>query len=392
MTPTITTAERRHRLALRHHLTPAGRAPQVEKVAEAQVGLHSSDPATVYLSAWARMAEPSIEAVAHSLYTTRTLVRVLGMRRTMFVVPTDLAPLLHHGCSAPLAKRERTKLVKMLEDQDVAQNGDGWLDDVQQRTLAALMRRGQAVARELSTDVPALKQKLRFGGEAKWAGEMGISTRVLFLLATEGKIVRARPRGSWLSSQYRWAPMEAWLGQAMPDVDPSEARRDLAGRWLAGYGPGTFNDLKWWTGWTVRQTREALAANRAVEVALDEGTGWVLPGDVGGTAAPEPWVALLPGLDPTPMGWKERGWYFGSHEARLFDRNGNAGPTMWADGRVVGAWGQRPSGEIVTALVEQLSAPHNALLHEEVSRLEGILNGTVVTPRFRTPVERELAG
>ena len=67
-----------------------------------------------------------------------------------------------------------------------------------------------------------------------------------------------------------------------------------------------------------------------------------------------PWVALLPALDPTTMGWQARDWYLGSHKAQLFDRNGNAGPTIWLDGRIVGGWAIRDAGEVVTGLLEDV--------------------------------------
>ena len=50
----IDVAERRARLALRHHL--ARPATAVEPVAASLVGLHSSDPATVYPAARSRVA------------------------------------------------------------------------------------------------------------------------------------------------------------------------------------------------------------------------------------------------------------------------------------------------------------------------------------------------
>ena len=37
-------------------------------------------------------------------------------------------------------------------------------------------------------------------------------------------------------------------------------------------------------------------------------------------------VALLPALDPTPMGYVERDWFLGPHAPALFDRSGNIGP------------------------------------------------------------------
>src|SRR5262249_8620191 len=81
------------------------------------------------------------------------------------------------------------------------------------------------------------------------------------------------------------------------------ARAELVRRWLQAFGPGTLADLRWWTGWTAGEVRQALAAVRAVEVELDGGTAFLLPQDVEPVPAPEPWVALLPALDPTVMAW-----------------------------------------------------------------------------------------
>jgi hypothetical protein len=93
-------------------------------------------------------------------------------------------------------------------------------------------------------------------------------------------------------------------------------------------------------------------------------------------------VALLPSLDPTTMGWKRREWYLDAKCADVFDRNGNAGATVWADGRVVGAWAQRPDGEIRTHLFFRLGRAHQRLLEERVSSLRQLLGGTRFTPRF----------
>ena len=106
--------------------------------------------------------------------------------------------------------------------------------------------------------------------------------------------------------------------------------------------------------------------------------------------APEPWVALLPALDPTPMGWAQRDWYLGPHRPILFDRNGNVGPTVWVDGRIVGGWAQRGSGEVVHRLLEDVGREAADRVAAAAAELSGWIGPVRVTPRFRTPLEQEL--
>ena len=382
--------ERRARLATRHHL--ARPESGVVTVAGDLVGLHSSDTPSVYLSARARLRHFTVADMEEALYEKRTLVRMLGMRRTMFVVPVDLAAVMDAACTQALAPAERRRLVRMLEDQGIAADGTRWLAQVSEVTLAAMAARGEATAAELTDDVPELGRKLSFGEGKRWAGTVGVSTRVLFLLATEGRVVRGRPLGSWLSRQYRWSPTASWLEGGLPDMDATAARRELLERWLRTFGPGTLTDLRWWTGWTVKHTQAALSALGAVEVQLDDGIGYVLADDVEPVDGHDPWAALLPALDGSVMGWKERGWYLGGHGPRLFDRNGNAGPTVWSEGRVVGGWGQGADGAVAVRLLEDVGGDAEELIALEAERLSDWLGSVRVTPLFRTPVERELAG
>jgi hypothetical protein len=95
------------------------------------------------------------------------------------------------------------------------------------------------------------------------------------------------------------------------------------------------------------------------------------------------------------MGWRERSWYVGEHAAALFDRSGNIGPTAWWDGRIVGGWAQRSDGEIAIRLLEDTGAEAAAAITAEAERLHdwiGPQSRSRVIPRFRTPLERELAG
>jgi hypothetical protein len=393
-------AERRHRLLVRHHLAAPGTS--VEQVAGELVGLHSSDPATVVLSLWARLDPFAVADLEDGLYERRTLLRILAMRRTMFVVPLDLAAVMDAACTKALVAGERRRLVQLLEAAGVADVAT-WIDRLRAETLAALAD-GPLPASALTKRVPDLALQLRMAVGKKYEGTVGVSTRMLFLLSTEGEVVRARPLGTWLSSQYRWVRTVDWIGE-LPALAPEVARAELVRRWLRSFGPGTTADIAWWTKWTKRDVKAALAAVGAVEVTaeIDDGepaAAWALADDLDdlddrppadAISDGEAPVSLLPALDPSVMGWRDRGWYLGPHAAPLFDRNGNAGPTVWLGGRVVGAWGQRDGGEVVTGLLEPVDAAATERVADAAARLTRWMGGTRVTPRFTSPLERSLA-
>ncbi|MFC8920750.1 winged helix DNA-binding domain-containing protein [Streptomyces sp. NPDC057116] len=385
----LTDEERRHRIGVRHHLAPTARAGTVEQVAASLTALHGTDPATVHLAAGARLADPAgpVAAMERALYEDRTLIRMHGMRHTVFVVPAALAPVVQSSTTHAVAARERALFVKQLKAGSALD--EAWLADVEKSTLDALARRGEATAAELAQDEPRLREQFTYAPGTGYEQRQTVSSRVLRLLGTEARVVRGRPLGSWTSSQFRWA-----IAPALPDLPPAEARATLTRAWLASHGPATEADLKWWTGWKVTDVRQALRDVDAVPVALDDGTtGHVLPDDTAPTDPPAPWAALLPALDPTPMGWRDRDWYLPpAHRALLFDRSGNIGPTVWWNGRVIGGWAQRPDGEPVWRLLDP-DPGREALtaIETEAARLHTWLGPTRVTPRFRTPLERELS-
>ena len=381
--------ERRARLGLRHHLAGTAKAGVVE-VARDLVGLHATDPATVYLAARARMLDPGVAAVEQALYEDRALVRILGMRRTMFIEPVELMGVVQAACTDAIATQQRRLLVDLVGRAGLADDPPGWIEDVEKVAVNALEARGGATAAELAKDDPRLARQIVFAEGKPYEGRQSVVSRILLLLAAEGRIVRGRPRGSWVSGQYRWSVVDAWLPGGVPAWSLQEAQAELVRRWLRGFGPATIADVKWWTGLPMGQVRRAVAETGAVEVDLDGTPGLVLPDDLDPVPASEPWVALLPALDPTTMGWAGRDFYLDPHRPALFDRNGNAGPTIWLNGHVVGGWAQRGTGEVVLRLLEDVGTEAAEAIEAEAARLTAWLTPLRVTPRFRTPLEREL--
>ena len=375
----VTDRERRARLARRHALAPGHRAADPEAATRAVTVLHSTEPATVYLSLRARVDGLTVAGVDRALYEDRTLVKQLAMRRTLFVFPRDLLPAAWGGPSARVAAAIGTRLVKEIESGGIADDGVTWLEEAKAGVLEALTGGRAMTAQEIRKQVPALESRLELAPGKKYAANVSVAPRVLTQLGVEGAIARGENAGHWRLSKPRWTLMSDWLGDVPPAAKADEGYAELVGRWLRSFGPGTEDDIVWWLGATKAAVRAALAALGAVEVSLDGGgAGWVLPDDVDPEGDVEPWAALLPVLDPTVMGWKQRDFYLGEHTPHLFDRNGNAGTTAWWDGRIVGCWVQDDAGRVEVRALEKLPKAAHEAFEAEAARLTDWLDGVRV--------------
>lgn len=394
----ITDAERRTRLVVRHRLDRG--AARTEDAVRAVAAQHATDPATPYLSAWARVPGCAVDDLDRALYSDRTLWRLHAMRRTLFVVPVEDAAAVQAGASRAVAQKERARVEQWLAPELPVDDVAAWVSDAEAQVLDVLADGVERRTQDLTSLVSPLATELTLGS-GKWSRRAPLSSRLLYVMAMDGRIVRARPAGSWRSSQYRWAATAVWFGRDVADeldeLDEADGRTSVLRRYLAAHGPVTMTDVRWWTGWTAARSRRAIRDANAVTVTLDGGDeGFVLPDDTDSVAEraiadASPVVALLPALDSTTMGWKRRDWYLGDHATQLFDRNGNAGPTIWVDGRVVGGWGQRPDGRVAHRVLSDVDDAASARIDAEVDALSQWLDGEVVIPRFRTPLERTLS-
>ncbi len=388
-------AERRRRLAVRHALAGAARRDGPVAAARSVVALHGTDPASIVLSARARCASMSADDVGAALHERRELIRVMAMRRTIWVVPADLVAAAVAGPGARVAGTERKRLVADVETHGLHANGDRWLATARRQVLTALADDAELSMDEIRSRSPALVGSYRQGIGKKWESEVPIAPRVLTWMWADGAIVRSGNDGSWRSSRPLWAAADRWIhtDRRSRDVDGATGWTELVRRWLAAFGPGTERDIVWWLGATKAIVGASLGALDAVGVALSNGTtGWVLPDDLDLTAEPGPWGALLPALDPTTMGWKSRDWYLGPHAPDLVDSAGNAGPTIWWNGRIVGGWHQSEDGAVGMALLDDIGADGIAVLEDHAGQLEEFLGGRRVLMRFPSPLFQRSTG
>jgi hypothetical protein len=393
-------------LAHKQHLSPVAQTADVVQLTRDIVALHATGATGPYLSLWARMGDFERAGLETALYERRELARVLCMRDTLHVVPSDEVALFFQAYSERRTWAEFREQGALLVQAGLcqAEEAETVLRDLHGRVLDVLAEKGPCTVRKMGQAVPELKAKVRHSVGKPYEGQFSIGSRLVSSMCALGLLIRARPRGTWRSSLYEYAALSDWL----PDVDldsvtPEEARAWVLRGYLAAFGPTTFDDVQWWTGFSKGETEEALGALKpeVVEVGVemdieDSGDAHLMLIDdaqrLRDFAAPEtPYVFLLPALDPYIMGYRDRRRFLAAeHRAKVFDRAGNGMPTVWANGQVVGAWGQRKDGSVTYGLFEAVGEEERALVEGKRKQLEGFLGGEVVPQRTHTPFTRAL--
>jgi Winged helix DNA-binding domain len=363
-------------------------ATELHDVVSDLVGLHATDPATPYLSLYARLPGFAVPHLDAALYERRSAVKHLAMRRTLWVVGTDYLPQVQAAASDRVAENERRKLIGDVQKAGIAGDGERWLESACQAVLRHLAENGPTSAKELRAALPELTGTYDPAPGKRWGGNTPLSPRVLTVLSARGEIVRGPNEGTWTTSRPRWAAAADWLTERRDDVTLEAARAQLVSKYLRTFGPATVTDIKWWFGNTLTWARQALRYIDAVEVNLGGTPGFALPDDLDEETAADPWGALLPGLDPTTMGWFDRGWYLGEHRSHVFDTNGNAGPTALWNGVVVGGWVQDADGRVELRLLDDVGRDGRAALTLQADALTEWLDGVRISPRFPSPLTR----
>ncbi|GAB3133615.1 winged helix DNA-binding domain-containing protein [Tsukamurella serpentis] len=383
----IDDAQRRARMARRHALAPVHRVTSVHEAVQAVAVLHATEPATPYLSVHARTHSVTRADYEHELWERRSLVKQLAMRRTMFVFPAELHPAALSGPSQRVAAQEHAKIAKDAVRAGIAADGAAWLRRARGAVLAELSGR-ELSAVELRRRLPELDGRVTISEGKPYGGEFHLAPRVLNWLGAAGDLVRSKNESHWRVNRNLWTRTDEWLGRSPQRIDPGRAYAVMVGEYLRAFGPATEADVVWWFGATKTVIRAALAEIDAVPVRLErDGTGWVLPGDDAPVEPVEPWAALLPALDPTPMGWKERTFYLDPAFApAVFDRAGNAGTTAWWDGRIVGAYIQEDDGTVVPVTAPGVPREGRAALDAQAARLQDWLAGERVNSLYKSPI------
>ncbi len=370
-------------LLSKQHLAAGTQGEDVVQVVGDICVLHATAAPTPYLSLWNRVKGFSREQLDAELYETRRLVRVLCMRRTLFIFPSEKLPVFFQATKKQVQRRFPSEARRLLVQAGLCQEGEESeaLEHLHQRIVEVLADRGPSTVSEIGKLVPELKIKVKYDVDRPYAGEFSLGSRIVPGMCILGLLVRAKPRGSWRSTLHQYTPLAVWL----PDVDlesltPKEAQTRLVRWYLVALGPATLEDIAWWSGFSKGETRKALSAldDELAEIEI-KGLGGdylMLTADhqrlLETQPGVQPSVNLLPSLAPYIMGYRDRRRFLDpEHYHQVFDRSGNAFATVWVNGRVVGVWHEQ---EAAVELLLWEDVEREALM-TEARRLGRFLSG-----------------
>jgi hypothetical protein len=360
----------------RQGLHPDTQLATVSDIARAGLGIHAARLATPIATVVARAADPSLGLDTIGRQDARGLTTIRCMRRTLHLLPVDLAAIAHR---ATLAYRERDAL------RLAAKVGAGpvILDRVMDR-LAGVLAEGPLSPRQIEVelgrhgvDVP----HARAGVKVAW--ERG---RLTYLNVSSG----------WNQESRAFSLTETTCPGLLHEVDPRQAVAELVTGYFDRYGPATVRDAMWWSALS---RRDVLAGMDSCGVEwVEVHTPWAsspafMPASrhEEALAAGGGWSGALVLLAHEDVALKayfeSRARYLGDlAPTRVFNPIGEVLPTIVADGVIVGRWDwDRHQRTVVTRpLVPALSRGVGRDIARAAGRLTEVLRaGWVAAPRAR---------
>lgn len=350
----------------RHHLLDPAPASGLVQVASDICGVHAQVAASSELMLGLRVREVTRQDVRDALSRGRTLVKTVGLRGTLHLLPAEEVPLWMAANRLRIPAEER-RLAR-------AGLGHGELHAV----IEAI---GQIVGRE-PISRPDLDRELesRVGGWAVktnqgWMGTYRNWPLALGLAAALGHVCYGPGEGG----RSTFVRLPDWSGWR--EVDPFEGGRFALRRFLFAYGPSTQAEFSRWFAIEPAITRRLFESLRDELSEVDvEGTlRWILRSDLDSSAEPAPdAVHLLPHFDVYVVGSHPRSRLMETGSPVAAVSPGTAAPfaVLLVGGRVGGVWERRPRGKRLVVRVDAhvpLQRRQRASVEAQAERVAEIL-------------------
>lgn len=362
LTPELLRAWSWHRQGLDGSLAKADAAEVLDRVGWAR----SVGGANTYLTLFARAGIRPEEV--DRLVAKQEIHELPSARGCTYVLPAqDFAWGLQIGRTAAEAE------VKVLGRLGVERSE---IEALAEKVLETLRQAGAETTMDPRQLREALGDAVRnMGEEGKKKGSSTTLPAALGLLQADGRIRRVPVNGRLDQQRYSYT---VW---ALPSTGQSDEvlRAHLVQRFLSWTGGATLGQIRWFTAFTVAQSKAALSAVGSTQVRTSAGEElWMMPQDLAKLATfvvpAEEDIQLLAGSDSLVL--------LRRNSVDLFDELGKAavlgmsGSALAADlsdhpivdrGRIIGLWQYDPEN---SRIAWWTFAPASAAVKEKISRIE----------------------
>ena len=348
----------------RHHLVEKASPQKLLSVVDDMTGAQAQLLSAAQSSFRSRIRGLELKHIEEA-FRKRTMVKAAGMRRTLFLFPSDQVGIFVSG-SARRALRE----YRWARGKGVSER---LLDTAIEAVLGVL---NEPLTRPEIADRTsrALGVQMRFAKGGGWGSQRELASvpvghltypvvDLLHLAGTRGIVCYGPSQGI----EPTFVRADAWIPNWI-DILPEEAEVLLFRKYLRAYGPATVADFALWAGLTSREAHNIWAREQSglATVNVDGWIGSVLREDVGRllrSKVESPVVRLLPYFDTFLLGHRQRIHLVAKeHYGNIYRPQGWISPVVLVDGRVAAVWGHTVERDHLHVKVEKLGPLNQKIL------------------------------
>lgn len=351
-------------------------------ISKNQLGLHSTDYWTPFLSVFARIGDYNPELIFKSLNQGDRLVRINSFRRTVFLIHKENLPMIFQATGNRFYNEVRRSLyLKDFTDDQIDQTMKQIVDALDSAPLTI---------RRLKQELPKLAPNMRG-----------------FLLGAmaRGEVVRATAKHA-RSNLTTYAPLSKWMNVDLNQLSEEEALSLLIKQYVQVFGPVSKADLAWWLGLPQRKAKEKLEEiTELVTLEINKSIFYMEQSDYETAKSlehpSESIINFLPYEDHFPKAFIDRSWFISEKcQLKLFPRNkksywpsnptqsfeptsrgmnqsGEIRPSIWLNEQIIGRWELDKSKlgyNIIMSLYQKVDPSLEQIIQEKKDEFERFIN------------------
>ena len=360
-------------IILKQHLTSNSKIDDIIQISKDLCGLQATGTFEPYVYLFSRTNRFQKEDLEKQWYVTKNLIKIRGMRNTLFIIPKEDAPIMHNATN--FLKENRF---------------DGFFthSDFTRMEYNELESKILQVLKKESLIAADIKKRI--------SSDRNISI-IISLMCDKLLLVRDKPPKGWKDRRNTYALMKnSFPDLNFDDLEEIEAIQSLVLKYIKSYGPVTEQDITWWTGLTrtkARRVIETLQSQLQI-ISISEDIYFIDNSDIevlkNLSVPKDPVINLLANLDPYLMGYKNRKRFI-NHDIYdyVFDRSGNATTTILLNGIVIGIWDfqTKPEPTVKILLFQEITKDILKVIKKQANLIgEFILEQDITIQECKNPI------